>query len=178
MKKLYRWLFVGLVGGSFFLPVSRAESGYAQRWGLAAGGEIGSGSDNAFTQVEFLIQWSRAPAMSTARWTMAPVWLVGAGYLEADSESSLVMGAGPGVRFTYRNRLIVDLGSRLSYLEHPTFSTRNLGGNIQFISHIGLAYRLTARMGVGARVQHQSNAGIDKPNPGLNTGLIEFFCAW
>jgi hypothetical protein len=40
----------------------------------------------------------------------------------------------------------------------------------QFGSHIGLGYRFGAKRSyeIGYRFQHISNAGIKKPNPGIN----------
>jgi len=47
--------------------------------------------------------------------------------------------------------------------ENKVFSTR-----FQFGDHVGIGYVFNNKLDLGLRIQHFSNAGIKKPNPGIN----------
>lgn len=50
----------------------------------------------------------------------------------------------------------------------------DLGGPVQFRSGIELGWRLTPEFRIGIGFDHRSSAGIQKPNPGLNTVHLFF----
>lgn len=54
--------------------------------------------------------------------------------------------------------------------------SRRLGSAFQFGDHIGIGARFgeRARYDVGLRLQHLSNGGIRKPNPGINFWQLRF----
>jgi lipid A 3-O-deacylase len=45
---------------------------------------------------------------------------------------------------------------------------RRLSGNFQFGDHVGVGYIFANRVDIGVKIQHFSNAGIRKPNDGVN----------
>ena len=61
-------------------------------------------------------------------------------------------------------------------------SSKNIAGgkqfstHFQFGDHIGAGYRFgdKGRYDIGVRLQHLSNAGIKRPNPGINFALVRF----
>lgn len=108
------------------------------------------------------------------------VGLIATGGLIRDNEEDaeifsggFLLGLGqPG------GRLAGHIGSRAAYLAHDTFDGKDIGGNIQFVSHAGLSLRLWRSLAVGGRIQHMSNAGLDERNGGLNTLAAELSFAF
>lgn len=63
------------------------------------------------------------------------------------------------------------------YLSSKNITTaKQFSTNFQFGDHIGAGYRFgdKGRYDLGLRLMHLSNAGIKKPNPGINHTLIRF----
>lgn len=56
--------------------------------------------------------------------------------------------------------------------------TRIFGSHFQFGDHIGAGWRFgeRGRYDAGLRLQHLSNGGIRKPNPGINFVLLRLAC--
>jgi len=52
------------------------------------------------------------------------------------------------------------------------FGDENLGGPMQFISHIDINFNLFRHFTFGYRLQHLSNTVIDDENPGLNMHMM------
>ena len=54
--------------------------------------------------------------------------------------------------------------------------TRLFGSHFQFGDHFGAGWRFGrgGRYDIGLRVQHLSNGGIKRPNPGINFALLRF----
>ena len=55
-------------------------------------------------------------------------------------------------------------------------ASKRFGGSFQFGDHIGVGYRFgeKGKYDLQARLQHHSDAGINKPNPGINFFLVRF----
>lgn len=66
------------------------------------------------------------------------------------------------------SRLFFELGIGPSLLSRKAFAGRNLSTNFQFADHFGLGYAIDAHTRLGLRYSHFSNAGIKRPNPGLD----------
>lgn len=64
----------------------------------------------------------------------------------------------------------------INYLTEQHVSSRNLGSNFHFGSHVGAGWYFGAndRYELGLHIHHLSNAGIEEPNPGINFALIKF----
>lgn len=52
------------------------------------------------------------------------------------------------------------------------YGAKNFGEDVQFTSHIGVAWDVTKYFTLGLRVQHMSNGRIAEPNPGLDMGEL------
>ena len=65
--------------------------------------------------------------------------------------------------------LYIEAGVGATVLTRTRFSNRNIGSAFQFGDHIGVGFLLTPNSRVGVRYSHFSNAGIKRPNPGLDT---------
>jgi hypothetical protein len=92
-----------------------------------------------------------------------------AGWLARGGEDAATTSAGLTMALKYNKwPLWLELGSSPTYISRHEFGGRDLGGPLQFNTHIGLAWEMTRRWRLEYRYQHISNAGIDKRNPGLN----------
>lgn len=63
------------------------------------------------------------------------------------------------------------------YLSGKNISAgKQFSTNFQFGDHIGAGYRFgeRGRYDLGLRLQHVSNGGIKRPNPGINFALVRF----
>lgn len=103
---------------------------------------------------------------STVNWTLAT--------LRSGGESGALVGAGPGVRIEHPDKpWSLDLGFDVAYISEDHYPSKDLGGNLQFVSHISLHYRFDPRWRIGYRYQHLSNADLEEPNPGLDHHILE-----
>ena len=66
----------------------------------------------------------------------------------------------------------VRLGSALTLMSDYTYGEEDFGGSVAFTNHIGLDYWFLENMSALARVQHMSNAGLYRTNPGLNLIML------
>jgi hypothetical protein len=94
---------------------------------------------------------------------------VSAGWLGDGYDNAAIGSAGPSlVVGRQRLPLSVELGSSPTLLSRHEFSTKDLGAYGEFTSHIGLNWDLGRRWRLGYRLEHISNAGQSRHNPGLN----------
>ncbi len=113
------------------------------------------------------------------RWTLSSGWELQtrlnatASLLRAAGEKGLIFSAGPGfVVAKYAGRFSLIGGYSIGLLTEHKYRRHDLGGPLQFIGHLGVAYRLYRSVQVGYRLQHMSNASIYDPNPGLNMNMF------
>src|SRR5207253_2887239 len=92
-----------------------------------------------------------------------------AGWLGRGGESAAIASVGPALVLKYKTLpLSLEGGSSSTLISEHDFGGANLGGPYQFTTHAGLTWDFLPRWRVGYRFEHISNAGISKPNPGLN----------
>ncbi len=70
--------------------------------------------------------------------------------------------------------LALEVGWSPTLLGRYQFDAKNLGTNLQFTSHVGIAWDITDRFTLDARIQHMSNGGFAEPNPGINFCMGSF----
>jgi len=104
--------------------------------------------------------------LSVSRWSAdyqggnRSSWVLGAQptlrWRPSQGQSPWFLQAGLGVSYAINHRFITD---------HKEFSTR-----YNFASHIGIGYLFGEQLKneISLRFEHQSNAGIKRPNPGEN----------
>ncbi|MDQ2694715.1 MAG: acyloxyacyl hydrolase [Pseudomonadota bacterium] len=140
--------------------------------GVRAGVNIGSENED-FERYEVIVRqplpWRWQPA---DRWLVASELSATAGALSNGDTTGFVGWVGPGVRISRAGPLSLDLGVGVAWLSQTRFGQEDLTSEIQFISYAGLNYRLGSRWSADFRFEHLSNAGIEEPNPGLNTILL------
>src|SRR5690606_8729946 len=97
---------------------------------------------------------------------------LGAAYWMANGSSSppsvWQFSATPMLRWTVRDRYYIEAGIGATGFSSTNFADKQLGSAFQFGDHIGIGAHLSDTSRLGLRLSHFSNAGIKKPNPGLN----------
>ena len=81
----------------------------------------------------------------------------------------------PGISYPYERPIhheVDCLIHRNGPAFHDTFGTLDIGGGFQFISRVGVDWRIEEDWRVGYRYEHTSNAGLNEPNPGLNFHVL------
>jgi len=167
------WLLLLLL--SIFSP--RAANAEETDWiavGLRAGFSATDRNED-FEQYEVFatygLPWS---------WQLTPGWFVStraqlsAGALRGGGDTGFIGSVGPGIALSMAHGLILlDGGISAALLSEHQFGREDFGGPIQFVSHVGISFKLGANLGVGYRFQHMSNASIYNQNPGLELHVLE-----
>jgi len=121
----------------------------------------------------------RVDSQSTSFWVPSTLDVT-AGLLEGGSDSASLVSFGPSYRFDMRKseagRWFVDFGVHPTLLSKSTFDGRHLGGSFHFTSHVGLGAYLgrQKKTSLSLRLQHTSNAGLNRSNPGLDMLGLRF----
>ena len=97
---------------------------------------------------------------------------LGVAYWHADGSrdpgSVWQFSAIPFLRWTWSDRYYIEGGIGATVFSHASFANKNLSTAFQFGDHIGVGMFVTPNSRVSLRFSHFSNAGIKRPNPGLN----------
>ena len=132
-------------------------------------------NDEDFKQYEgfstWKLPWSR---QWDSGWAIGTYLEANAGVLRGGGESGFVGSVGPGIYFTgLKERIEIAMGINPTIISKHKFGDENLGGPIEFTSHIGVAFKFDRQFAIGYRLQHMSNAVLYEHNPGLNMHMIE-----
>jgi len=96
------------------------------------------------------------------------------GRLEGGREKAFLASLGPSIILNYYESLIaLDAGISPTLVTEYKFCHKNIGGIIQFTSHVGIYFSTFHFMKLGYRFQHMSNASLYRKNPGINFHLFE-----
>lgn len=127
-----------------------------------------------FVQSEAFADWQLPWTCRFAEhWTLTPALELTAGWLTSSGRDAFVGTCGPMLRLARENFPIeVVGGSGVTGITRDRFGGTDFGTHIQFTSHIGVIGHLGAHVEIGYRIQHMSNAGLAKPNPGLNLHMF------
>lgn len=77
-------------------------------------------------------------------------------------------GATPMLRWWPSERFYAEVGVGVTVLSRTSFADKQLGSAFQFGNHVGVGTVFGKAHRIGVRYSHYSNAGIKKPNPGLD----------
>lgn len=160
------------------LGVGAVDAKAQGRW--QAGGRLGfddGRNDEDFSQAEVFAAYLLPLSSVRDRSLSFAISLEGsAGVISGGSTEGFVGAAGPGLAVgAWDDRLLLKAGVSPTVISQDQFGDEDLGGPVQFTSHIGLALRVHRRLSVGYRFQHMSNAGLYDHNPGLNLHMLEVF---
>jgi hypothetical protein len=107
-------------------------------------------------------------------WQLATAVEMNAGALHGGGDTAFVGSAGPALSLLSPAKTFVLLaGINPTVISEDNIGDEELGGPLQFTSHIGLSYTIQQRLIFGYRYQHMSNAGIYSANPGVNMHMLE-----
>ena len=139
------------------------------------GGVNDNRNDEDFHQFESFMTWSLPWGRNwDSGWSLGTYLEANAGLLRGGQESAFVGSIGPGICFTILKEIVdISMGINPTIISRHKFGDENLGGPIEFTSHIGLNFNLGRRFSIGYRLQHMSNAVLYKHNPGLNMHMLE-----
>lgn len=96
------------------------------------------------------------------------------GVVRDKANSSLLLSMGPTLSLiNYKNIFSVSTGLKPSLMTNHIFNNFDLGGTLNFKSHIALNILPNKKINLGYRFEHISNAGLYEKNPGVNFHYIE-----
>ncbi|WP_238914465.1 acyloxyacyl hydrolase [Achromobacter insolitus] len=120
--------------------------------------------------------WSTEFSGSWGRLDLTPE--LGASYWTADGSRSpgnvWQFSAIPMFRWWTSERFYIETGIGATVFTRTRFAEKNIGSAFQFGDHIGAGFLLTPNNRIGLRYSHFSNAGIKRPNPGLDTVQVTY----
>jgi hypothetical protein len=74
----------------------------------------------------------------------------------------------PVFRLPVTQSIGIDLGVGVSVFDKTVYGNKDISTHFQFADHFGITYSAKS-FAVGVRYVHASNAGIKKPNPGVDS---------
>ena len=133
------------------------------------------GNEEDFTQYEGFAIWNLPWSWNLASNCSLITYLeTNAGMLRGGGETAFVGSIGPGIFITgLKDKISIFMGVNPTVISKHTFGDENLGGPIQFTSHIGINFNFIQQFTIGYRLQHMSNFVFYDSNPGLNLHMIE-----
>ncbi|MFT0850097.1 acyloxyacyl hydrolase [Achromobacter sp. F4_2707] len=78
------------------------------------------------------------------------------------------LSAIPFLRWTWADRYYIEAGIGATVFSRTRFANKDMSTAFQFGDHIGVGMHVTNNSRVSLRYSHFSNAGIKRPNPGLD----------
>ena len=150
--------------------------------------QAGSGRHGAYTAtLGVTLPWNWAHALGSGQLTGA--WDLGLGTLSARPDGAQrrsVTALGAGINLRWRpaqgaSRWFVEAGTGLVWHNrHYANGDKYFSTRYNFASHLGVGRNFgpQGRHALALRVQHQSNAGLKKPNPGDNFLLLRYAVAF
>ena len=103
---------------------------------------------------------------------------LGVAYWHADGSrrpgSVWQLSATPFLRWTLADRYYLEAGIGATVFSHSSFANKNLSTAYQFGDHLGIGMHLSPNSRLSLRYSHYSNAGIKRPNPGLNVLQLNY----
>jgi lipid A 3-O-deacylase len=139
------------------------------------GGINDNRNDEDFEQYEAFTTW-KLPWLQQwdSGWVLGTYLEANAGVLSGGGTAAFVGSIGPGLYISGLKEVIeISMGLNPTVISKHKFGDENLGGPIQFTSHIGLNVNFAKHYSLGYRLQHMSNGVLYEHNPGVNTHMIE-----
>jgi len=161
---------------AFILSAGQAAAGETDLWQI--GGRLGFSdgrNDEDFSQAEvFAARQLPLPFASGDRLSSAVLLEASAGLLSGANTHGFVGAVGPGLAIDlWGERLRLKAGISPTVISQDRYGDEDLGGPIQFTSHVGASVKIYQAAALGYRFQHMSNAGLYRRNPGLNLHVVE-----
>lgn len=120
------------------------------------------------TYLRFRFPWSR----EWGGWRASTHLEVTSGLLRSRNQRVEMYSVGPSLQLKHR-WLTLALGFPApTYISEIELESRNLGGHLQFTSHLGLSLRVDDTLSLDLRLQHTSNGRIYSDNDGFDLQVI------
>src|SRR5437867_4727178 len=121
-------------------------------------------------QAEAFANWNLPLAWDlNSHWHLQSRLDLSIGWLGGRGDNATVGTAGPSLLLRRASfPLTLDVGASATGLSREKFGSKDFGTPFQFTTHAGVNLDLGQHIRVGYRYQHMSNAGLSRPNPGLN----------
>jgi lipid A 3-O-deacylase len=140
--------------------------------------EAGAGEGVRMGRIGLVWDWNRRWFQGN-QWHLGGYWDLSLGYwnsrtVQPGQNDDITEIAITPVFRIQRNNLqgpYVEAGIGAHLLSRSEIGNKQLSTNFQFGDHIGIGYRF-GQFDLGYRFQHLSNAGIKRPNPGINFSQI------
>lgn len=138
--------------------------------------EAGRGDSTDMGRIGIQWDWGKR-WFQGAQWHLGGYWDLSAGYWRRDAlpgqnDDIAEIGFTPVFRFQGNNLTgpYAEAGIGAHLLSRTQIGDKRLSTRFQFGDHLGLGYRFGAKgaWDLGYRFQHLSNAGIKRPNNGIN----------
>jgi hypothetical protein len=174
MQQKRYWMILVLILVSF-LPQSLSGNEIVWRSIGLRGGVNDNSNNEDFKQYEGFAIW-KLPWFRQwdSGWTLGTYLEANAGVLRGGGECAFVGSIGPGIYFTgFKEKIDLSMGINPTIISKHKFGDEDLGGPVEFTSHIGLNLNFTRNFTIGYRLQHMSNGFLYDANPGLNLHMIE-----
>ena len=168
------WIVVALM--TLTAATHEAWAGFVDITAIGFRSGISTGTDTGeFEQYELFLHyptnWDEIRISSN--WYLLTTVSLSGGILRASDEVEGIVSIGPRlVLGRVDSRISLDGGIVVTFLGEENFTDTDFGGPIQFTSHVGINLPLGKHLSFGYRLQHMSNAGLRRPNPGLNMHLF------
>src|SRR5690606_2897393 len=88
------------------------------------------------------------------------------------------LSAVPVIRWWPVDTVFLEAGVGPTVLSRSEFADHDLGTRFQFGSHFGVGMLIGNAHRIGLRYSHFSNAGLSKPNPGLDLLTLSYSYAF
>jgi len=103
---------------------------------------------------------------------------LGVAYWDADGSRSpgsvWQLSATPFLRWTWSDRYYIEAGIGATVFSRTRFADERISTAFQFGDHVGVGMFLTPNSRLSLRYSHYSNAGIKRPNPGLDVLQLNY----
>lgn len=135
--------------------------------------EVGHGDDStSLLRLAIVDAWRKGDPLFR-EWRLAGYWELSAGVWDNKDDSTADVGITPVFRIERRG-VYIEGAIGLHLVQTHISANRTFSTAFQFGDHLGAGMHFGpgGRYDLGVRVQHVSNGGISKPNPGINFFIV------
>ena len=98
---------------------------------------------------------------------------ISTGIMSSRNRNGLLIGAGPKILVkVIKSYFVISLSSLPTYVTRDLYRDFSIGGKFHFLSQIGFNLFMNRNISLVYNFQHISNAGFERPNPGVNFHMI------
>lgn len=126
-------------------------------------------------QKEFQSRWWQSDTGS-----LTGYWDAGYTYWQGDKEAdNHSLSVSPVLRYEFNSENLkpyIEAGVGIAFFKHTRIENRKLSTSLQFEDRLGVGLRF-GRQTLGLRATHYSNAGLKRPNDGINMYSVHYSLA-